>query len=56
TGSAGQSLGAFLAPGITIRVAGDTNDYLAKGMSGGRIVVVPPPGSGFLPRKNVIAG
>ena len=56
TGSAGQSLGAFLAPGITIRIAGDTNDYLAKGMSGGRIVVVPPPGSGFLPRKNVIAG
>jgi len=56
TGSAGQSLGAFLAPGITIRIAGDTNDYLAKGMSGGRIVVIPPPGSGFLPRKNVIAG
>ncbi|GAB4366249.1 MAG: glutamate synthase large subunit [Deltaproteobacteria bacterium] len=56
TGSAGQSLGAFLAPGITIRVAGDANDYLGKGMSGGRIVVVPPPGSPFLPRKNVIAG
>ncbi|MGB5993819.1 MAG: glutamate synthase-related protein [Candidatus Deferrimicrobiaceae bacterium] len=55
-GSAGQSLGAFLAPGITIRVVGDTNDYLAKGMSGGRIIVVPPPEAGFLPHRNVIAG
>ena len=41
-GSAGQSLGAFLAPGISIRVEGDANDYLGKGMSGGRIVLVPP--------------
>jgi glutamate synthase domain-containing protein 3 len=56
TGSAGQSLGAFLAPGISIRVEGDTNDYLAKGMSGGRIVVTPPPGSAFLPHRNIIAG
>jgi glutamate synthase domain-containing protein 2/glutamate synthase domain-containing protein 3 len=56
TGSAGQSLGAFLAPGITIRVEGDANDYLAKGMSGGRIVVTPPPGSAFLPHRNIIAG
>jgi glutamate synthase domain-containing protein 2/glutamate synthase domain-containing protein 1/glutamate synthase domain-containing protein 3 len=56
TGSAGQSLGAFLAPGISIRVAGDANDYLGKGMSGGRIVVVPSPGSGYFPPKNVIAG
>jgi glutamate synthase (NADPH/NADH) large chain len=55
-GSAGQSLGAFLAPGITLRVVGDANDYLAKGMSGGRIVVVPPPEAGFLPHRNVIAG
>jgi len=55
-GSAGQSLGAFLAPGITIRVAGDANDYLAKGMSGGRIIITPPPDAGFLPHKNVIAG
>jgi glutamate synthase domain-containing protein 2/glutamate synthase domain-containing protein 1/glutamate synthase domain-containing protein 3 len=55
-GSAGQSLGAFLAPGITFRVVGDTNDYLAKGMSGGRIIVVPPPEAGFLPYRNVIAG
>jgi glutamate synthase domain-containing protein 2/glutamate synthase domain-containing protein 1/glutamate synthase domain-containing protein 3 len=56
TGSAGQSLGAFLAPGISIRVEGDANDYLAKGMSGGRIVVTPPPGSAFLPHRNIIAG
>jgi glutamate synthase (NADPH) large chain len=55
-GSAGQSLGAFLAPGITIRVAGDANDYLGKGMSGGRIIVTPPPEAEFLPHKNVIAG
>ena len=55
-GSAGQSLGAFLAPGITIRVIGDANDYLAKGMSGGRITIVPPPEAGFLPHRNVIAG
>ncbi|MBI5342690.1 MAG: glutamate synthase large subunit [Deltaproteobacteria bacterium] len=56
TGSAGQSLGAFLAPGISIRIDGDANDYLAKGMSGGRIVVTPPPGSAFLPHRNIIAG
>ncbi|MBI5576805.1 MAG: glutamate synthase large subunit [Deltaproteobacteria bacterium] len=56
TGSAGQSLGAFLAPGISIRVEGDANDYLAKGMSGGRIVVTPPPGAAFLPHRNIIAG
>jgi glutamate synthase (NADPH/NADH) large chain len=55
-GSAGQSLGAFLAPGVSIRVAGDANDYLAKGMAGGRIIIVPPPDAGFLPHKNVIAG
>ncbi|MGE5662787.1 MAG: glutamate synthase large subunit, partial [Deltaproteobacteria bacterium] len=56
TGSAGQSLGAFLAPGVSIRVDGDANDYLAKGMSGGRIVVTPPPGSVLLPHRNIIAG
>ncbi len=56
TGSAGQSAGAFLAPGVTIRIVGDTNDYLAKGMSGGRIIVVPPPEAAFLPHRNVIAG
>ncbi len=55
-GSAGQSFGAFLAPGVTMHVHGDANDYLGKGMSGGRIVVVPPDGATFLPHKNVIVG
>jgi glutamate synthase (NADPH/NADH) large chain len=55
-GSAGQSLGAFLSPGVSIRISGDANDYLAKGMAGGRITIVPPPDAGFLPHKNVIAG
>ena len=56
TGSAGQSLGAFLAPGITIRVHGDANDYVGKGMSGGTIILAPPPGAGYLAHENVIAG
>jgi glutamate synthase (NADPH/NADH) large chain len=56
TGSAGQSFGAFLAKGITFRLAGDTNDYLGKGLSGGRIVVAPPPGSRFDTEKNIIVG
>jgi glutamate synthase domain-containing protein 3 len=55
-GSAGQSLGAFLAPGVTLRVEGDANDYLGKGMSGGRIIVVPAADSAFRPEDNVIAG
>ena len=55
-GSAGQSFGAFLAPGVTMHVYGDANDYLGKGMSGGRIIVTPPDGSTFLPDKNVIVG
>jgi glutamate synthase domain-containing protein 3 len=49
-------LGAFLAPGITIRVEGDANDYLGKGMSGGRIILCPPINAGFYPHKNVIVG
>jgi glutamate synthase (NADPH) large chain len=56
TGSAGQSLGAFLCPGVTIKVIGDANDYLAKGLSGGTIIVTPPSGAGFVPQRNVIAG
>jgi glutamate synthase (NADPH/NADH) large chain len=56
TGSAGQSFGAFLAKGITFRLAGDTNDYLGKGLSGGRIVVAPPPGSTFKTNENIIIG
>jgi glutamate synthase (NADPH/NADH) large chain len=56
TGSAGQSFGAFLAKGITFRVAGDTNDYLGKGLSGGRIAVAPPVGSSFKSEENIIVG
>ncbi|MDR0415150.1 MAG: glutamate synthase large subunit [Prevotellaceae bacterium] len=56
TGSAGQSFGAFLAAGLTFRLEGDSNDYLGKGLSGGRIVVTPPAGSTFAPEENVIAG
>jgi glutamate synthase domain-containing protein 3 len=55
-GSAGQSLGAFLAPGITIRVEGDANDYVGKGMSGGKIIVNPYHESTFKPHQNIIAG
>ena len=55
-GSAGQSFGAFLTKGITFRLEGDANDYVGKGLSGGRIVIVPPEGSGFAPEANIIAG
>ncbi|MDR1341806.1 MAG: glutamate synthase large subunit [Prevotellaceae bacterium] len=55
-GSAGQSFGAFLAAGLTFRLEGDSNDYLGKGLSGGRIVLTPPAGSTFAPEENVIAG
>jgi len=55
-GSAGQSFGAFLAPGITVRVEGDANDYVGKGLSGGRIIVVPPRDATFSPEENIIAG
>jgi glutamate synthase (NADPH/NADH) large chain len=56
TGSAGQSFGAFLAKGITFRLAGDANDYLGKGLSGGRIVVAPPALSTFKTNENIIVG
>ncbi len=56
TGSGGQSFGAFLAPGVTFRVHGDANDYLGKGLSGGRLILVPPDGSTFVPEENIIAG
>jgi glutamate synthase (NADPH/NADH) large chain len=56
TGSAGQSFGAFLAKGITFRLSGDSNDYLGKGLSGGRIVVSPPHGSRFATQENIIIG
>jgi glutamate synthase domain-containing protein 2/glutamate synthase domain-containing protein 3 len=55
-GSAGQSFGAFMAPGIAARIEGDANDYVGKGLSGGRIVVVPPKSSTFTPEENVIVG
>ncbi len=55
-GSAGQSFGAFLAPGITCELEGDANDYLGKGLSGGRLVVRPPRSAGFLPERNIIVG
>ncbi len=55
-GSAGQSLGAFIPRGIKIVVEGDCNDYVAKGLSGGLVVVRPPAGSGFVASENVIAG
>ncbi len=55
-GSAGQSLGAFLAKGITITLEGEANDYVGKGLSGGRIVVRPPQGSTFAPEENIIIG
>jgi len=55
-GSAGQSLGAFLAKGITITLEGDANDYLGKGLSGGRIIVYPPRESPFDPAENIVAG
>ncbi|MEQ8953391.1 MAG: glutamate synthase subunit alpha, partial [Gammaproteobacteria bacterium] len=55
-GSAGQSLGAWLAKGISITVEGDANDYVGKGLSGGRIVIYPPRESTFKPEENVIAG
>ncbi|WP_158867969.1 glutamate synthase large subunit [Leifsonia sp. AG29] len=56
TGSAGQSLGAFLPAGITLRLEGDSNDYVGKGLSGGEIVVRPPRDSVFPAERNVIAG
>ena len=56
TGSGGQSFGAFLASGVSISLAGDTNDYMGKGIGGGRIVIVPPAGAAFVPEDNIIIG
>jgi glutamate synthase (NADPH/NADH) large chain len=55
-GSAGQSFGAFLVPGVEFYLEGDSNDYLGKGLSGGRIIVVPPEGSTFESDQNIIIG
>ncbi len=56
TGSAGQSFGAFLARGITLMLEGESNDYLGKGLSGGKIVVFPPKASLFVPEQTILIG
>ncbi|MCZ2152609.1 MAG: glutamate synthase large subunit [Bryobacterales bacterium] len=55
-GSAGQSFGAFLERGISLTLKGDANDYVGKGLSGGRIIVYPPRRSSFLPEENILIG
>jgi len=55
-GSAGQSFGAFVPKGVTLELEGDANDYLGKGLSGGKIIVYPPSGSTFVAEENIIAG
>jgi glutamate synthase (NADPH/NADH) large chain len=55
-GSAGQSFGAFIPPGMTLVLEGDANDHVGKGLSGGKIIVYPPAGSTFVPEENVIIG
>jgi glutamate synthase domain-containing protein 3 len=56
TGSAGQSFGAFLANGVTLTLEGDANDYVGKGLSGGRVVVYPPRNSVFSAEENILVG
>jgi glutamate synthase (ferredoxin) len=55
-GSAGQSFGAFVPRGITLVLEGDANDYMGKGLSGGKMIVYPPEGSTFIPEENIIIG
>ena len=55
-GSAGQSFGAFVPKGMTFDIEGDVNDYLGKGLSGGKLIVRPPAGSTFVPEDNIIVG
>jgi len=55
-GSAGQSFGAFLTKGVTLRLVGESNDYLGKGLSGGRIIVETPPESPFMAHENIVVG
>ena len=55
-GSAGQSFSAFLAKGVTMRVLGDANDYFAKGLSGGKVIIAPPAESSFTAEENIIVG
>jgi glutamate synthase (ferredoxin) len=56
TGSAGQSFGAFVPRGITLTLEGDANDYIGKGLSGGKVIVFPPKGSPFKAEENIIIG
>ena len=55
-GSAGQSFGAFLAPGVTLELEGDSNDYVGKGLSGGRLIIYPPRSAVFKAEENIIVG
>jgi len=55
-GSAGQSFGAFVPPGMTLELEGDANDYFGKGLSGGKVVLYPPEGSTFVPEENIVVG
>jgi glutamate synthase (ferredoxin) len=55
-GSAGQSFGAFIPKGMTLTLEGDSNDYIGKGLSGGKIIVFPPAGSTFVPEENIVIG
>jgi glutamate synthase (ferredoxin) len=55
-GSAGQSFGAFIPPGVTLELEGDANDYFGKGLSGGKVVLYPPEDSTFAPEENIIVG
>ncbi len=56
TGSAGQSFAAFLPRGVTMTLEGEANDYVGKGLSGGRVVIFPPKNSGFLPEESILVG
>jgi len=56
TGTAGQSLGAFLAKGVTIELEGDANDYVGKGLSGGRLIVYPSKDAKYKPEDNILVG
>jgi glutamate synthase domain-containing protein 2/glutamate synthase domain-containing protein 1/glutamate synthase domain-containing protein 3 len=56
TGSAGQSFGAFVPKGVTLELEGESNDYMGKGLSGGRIIAYPPKGSSFLPEESILVG
>jgi glutamate synthase (ferredoxin) len=55
-GAAGQSFGAFIPPGLTLELEGDANDYFGKGLSGGKLILYPPPQSTFASEKNIIVG